>query len=592
MARVIPPGVIRGPSADREETLLKLFGSLAENAVSNQGYSPQDMVSMLRGEDLYSDRYSEDIFPMPDPMGSGLSLYDKVLASVGNPMEAQNIVNQIVIDERKLNKDQDVIFTGSDSEVYEQTGLNKRELDYLRAINNTGNANVLGATETVLNILAHEQPPPEALKDIIASIPSAYGVTEEELLEQIQKQMEEENLVVRTSPMAIDDVLPWNQGVPASSYNPPLGGGIPPATTIPIPATTPTPTATPTSTPTPIATTIPTPIATPTGNFIKNLKNIWENATVVNEDIDPYGLGLQLIGQTAIDEDTQLSLYLASQASVLYGQDENNTWKILGQDAETDENANLVFGKTEEEKLVFNINTDTGTWDMPDETGKDEIPISMWGKKGKEEDISLGEDTRDLVEKDDLLATFLGQPKNLWRAVREEQLGPKMWNPFWKDTVMHGYIPTYGSYLYNATGKSFADYLKNRAKGVYTDEVQNNAWENMVLASKELEDETSPFLEPPQDIGGTPKGSIFGLALKGVTDTPSGNNTKNSQLAMVSSRMGIDPMSHSGNMIYSNLENMYDRFAARQRSRGKHIGGFLAWADNYYRLTPEESVTP
>ena len=174
-------------------------------------------------------------------------------------------------------------------------------------------------------------------------------------------------------------------------------------------------------------------------------------------------------------------------------------------------------------------------------------------------------------------ATFAGDPRGLWQAGRAQQMtAAQLANPAWRNQIMTGYQPLFGSYALAGAPGTFADYLGGiptgstagvpAGVGQYQTQIPAEDWETAVTASRLL---------------GTPDQPVT-VAQQNIQNLLQNENARRNALAMANAYMG-GGIGYGAQARQAALGNMYDIYSARQAGEGKVAGTFLDWLNTRMR---------
>jgi len=164
-------------------------------------------------------------------------------------------------------------------------------------------------------------------------------------------------------------------------------------------------------------------------------------------------------------------------------------------------------------------------------------------------------------------ATFVGDPRGLWQAGRAQQMSEsQLANPAWRNQMMTGYQPLFGSYALAGAPGTFANYLggmPSTGVGQYQTEIPASAWDAAVAASAGM---NTFDVDTADDTT-----QRFRLA-----SLMQGENARRNALAMAGAYMG-GGIGYGAQARQAALGNMYDIYGAREAGKGKVAGTFLDW---------------
>jgi len=171
-------------------------------------------------------------------------------------------------------------------------------------------------------------------------------------------------------------------------------------------------------------------------------------------------------------------------------------------------------------------------------------------------------------------ATFVGDPRGLWQAGRAQQMSEsQLANPAWRNQMMTGYQPLFGSYALAGAPGTFTNYLGGiptgstpgipAGVGQYTTSVPAENWDAAVAASAGM----NTFDVATAD----DTTQRFRLA-----SLMQGENARRNALAMAGAYMG-GGIGYGAQARQAALGNMYDIYGAREAGKGKVAGTFLNW---------------
>ena len=170
-------------------------------------------------------------------------------------------------------------------------------------------------------------------------------------------------------------------------------------------------------------------------------------------------------------------------------------------------------------------------------------------------------------------ATFVGDPRGLWQAGRAQQMSEsQLANPAWRNQMMTGYQPLFGSYALAGAPGTFANYLGGTPPtgvGQYQTEIPASAWDAAVAASAGM----NTFDVATAD----DTTQRFRLA-----SLMQGENARRNALAMAGAYMG-GGIGYGAQARQAALGNMYDIYGAREAGKGKVAGTFLDWLNTRMR---------
>ena len=168
-------------------------------------------------------------------------------------------------------------------------------------------------------------------------------------------------------------------------------------------------------------------------------------------------------------------------------------------------------------------------------------------------------------------ATFAGDPRGLWQAGRAQQMSAaQLANPAWRNQIMTGYQPMFGSYALGGAQGTFADYLGNvpaAGVGQYQTQIPAENWQTAVTASQLM---------------GSPDQPVT-MAQQNIQNLLQGENARRNALAMAGAYMG-GGIGYGAQAQQAALGNMYDVYGARQAAEGNVSGTFLNWLNT--RMNP------
>lgn len=168
-----------------------------------------------------------------------------------------------------------------------------------------------------------------------------------------------------------------------------------------------------------------------------------------------------------------------------------------------------------------------------------------------------------------LARTTVGRPSELWQSGALGRMSAQQAaNPYWAQTAMEGFTPTYGSYLLGGGQGAFGDWLGQSGNmpgtpGYWTG--QNTAgWANAMAASQALSTgaQTDAVGYNPSQI------AMMGLL--------TGENARTNTLAMAQAHLG-GGIGMGAMARERALGRLYDVYGARARSATQAPGGFLNW---------------
>jgi hypothetical protein len=149
-------------------------------------------------------------------------------------------------------------------------------------------------------------------------------------------------------------------------------------------------------------------------------------------------------------------------------------------------------------------------------------------------------------------------------------------NPAWRNQIMTGYQPLFGSYALAGGQGTFADYLGGiptgstagvpAGVGQYQTEIPAENWQTAVTASRLL---------------GTPDQPVT-VAQQNIQNLLQNENARRNALAMANAYMG-GGIGYGAQARQAALGNMYDIYSARQAGEGKVAGTFLDWLNTRMR---------
>jgi len=170
-------------------------------------------------------------------------------------------------------------------------------------------------------------------------------------------------------------------------------------------------------------------------------------------------------------------------------------------------------------------------------------------------------------------ATFVGDPRGLWQAGRAQQMSEsQLANPAWRNQMMTGYQPLFGSYALAGAPGTFANYLGGLGAGganQYAPTVPPENWDAAVAASAGM----NTFDVATAD----DTTQRFRLA-----SLMQGENARRNALAMAGAYMG-GGIGYGAQARQAALGNMYDIYGAREAGKGKVAGTFLDWLNTRMR---------
>jgi len=170
-------------------------------------------------------------------------------------------------------------------------------------------------------------------------------------------------------------------------------------------------------------------------------------------------------------------------------------------------------------------------------------------------------------------ATFVGDPRGLWQAGRAQQMSEsQLANPAWRNQMMTGYQPLFGSYALAGAPGTFANYLggmPSTGVGQYQTEIPASAWDAAVAASAGM---NTFDVDTADDTT-----QRFRLA-----SLMQGENARRNALAMAGAYMG-GGIGYGAQARQAALGNMYDIYGAREAGKGKVAGTFLDWLNTRMR---------
>ena len=170
-------------------------------------------------------------------------------------------------------------------------------------------------------------------------------------------------------------------------------------------------------------------------------------------------------------------------------------------------------------------------------------------------------------------ATFVGDPRGLWQAGRAQQMSEsQLANPAWRNQMMTGYQPLFGSYALAGAPGTFANYLGGLGAGganQYASTVPPENWDAAVAASAGM----NTFDVATAD----DTTQRFRLA-----SLMQGENARRNALAMAGAYMG-GGIGYGAQARQAALGNMYDIYGAREAGKGKVAGTFLNWLNTRMR---------
>jgi len=625
-----------------EKKLTELFSMLPDMAM--QGLDPKDIMNVLTGQDTSDQMYDASMFGGPNGgLGVGtesqLSEFDKVMDMTGDTEVAkemaklkaaddneQAILNQIV-KEDKLG----------DSAVKNVLGMNPSLIRMEQEAEMTGNVNLSAATQAVM-----EESDYTDLEELTDSYAAAFGVNKEDIVSNIKEitkgqpdlssdeavmqaissQASEEPLippppqllptpppmsaVAQPQPVRQDIGFEFLGGSPYmiddSMFLDPQTGlprGVPYNPNMETPAVSPG---------TNVADGAGTADGTGTadGGEEASVFRMWMQGKYeigANWDAEDTSSLIGLFSISTEPDDLggsySIGFYYDPSSQQMFGYSpewgEGNPWKSLGQFALDGNNLNIndsIF-TLNQDKTSFTwpegLGLQTIEWDMP------EMPTSTTVEGVKD----TVDDAWPIVSPD-ILRTFEGSPRALWKGIRTLQLGRRAEIPQWQSTIMQGFIPKYGSYLLGGDLETtFASHLKRTAtEEIDPADVAEN-WRLAVEASRNLgrpifeeTGERKPLTASPKPTEDTvaPLSSPYSKKITFTdffsSDTPERN--KSNTLAMISSYLNINPSSYTGAAAYRQLGNMYDIHAVRESMRGADPGTFLSWVSD--QMAPRQPI--
>ena len=172
-----------------------------------------------------------------------------------------------------------------------------------------------------------------------------------------------------------------------------------------------------------------------------------------------------------------------------------------------------------------------------------------------------------------LARTMVGDPRGLWGTARIGAMDPRQAaNPYWAQTAMQGFTPTYGSYLLGGGQGAFGDWLGQTANmpgpGYWTGQNANpTGWANAMAASQALAAGTAP------EVGGQAQLNPTQISMMGLL---TGENARRNALAMAQAQMG-GGIGMGAMARERALGRLYDVYGARARAAIEPPGGFLNW---------------
>jgi len=179
-------------------------------------------------------------------------------------------------------------------------------------------------------------------------------------------------------------------------------------------------------------------------------------------------------------------------------------------------------------------------------------------------------------------ATFVGDPRGLWQAGRAQQMSEsQLANPAWRNQMMTGYQPLFGSYALAGAPGTFANYLGGMPPtgvGQYQTEIPASAWDAAVAASAGM---NTFDVDTADDTT-----QRFRLA-----SLMQGENARRNALAMAGAYMG-GGIGYGAQARQAALGNMYDIYGARQAGEGKVAGTFLDWLNTRMQGSPPVAAGP
>jgi hypothetical protein len=175
---------------------------------------------------------------------------------------------------------------------------------------------------------------------------------------------------------------------------------------------------------------------------------------------------------------------------------------------------------------------------------------------------------------EDLARTTVGRPSELWQSGALGRMSAtQAANPYWAQTAMQGFTPTYGSYLLGGGQGAFGDWLGQTANmpgaGYGTGQNTNpTGWANAMAASQALATGATPDTAQAGALLNPTQISMMGLL--------SGENARTNALAMAQAQMG-GGIGMGAMARERALGRLYDVYGARARSATQAPGGFLNW---------------